>query len=351
MSVRGLDLLSWATAVKTAPYEKKVLSYSARQFEMISYARCEYLWSYGGKMALITRNLLNAVARSSYTVFIADAELPNKIKNFATRMKLLSIVSVPFGLVDLKTIVYKTFNSLSLSDHEGLAMAALSFTMTAADVFDSVTTFVNSLLVVMARTPIGLFSSLGLPLGYLISGTGTVSRTIQIAKAFSLFRNINSEAIPDISNRSKADIRKYLVEKLGIAREENLINLLSCGQMDQSVREKIERLKERSKAIILRLIPKDVMHDFDKLFALFEVESDKPFTDKEAIAVHDNLTRICLQLQKKMSLDLLGIAANLIIISALALFSMGITSAWPFLLMALAFTIRLFMLVYQENKN
>jgi len=51
-----------------------------------------------------------------------------------------------------------------------------------------------------------------------------------------------------------------------------------------------------------------------------------------------------------MTVGALGLLANLTVISALVLFSIGTAGARPFVLMAMAFVIRLISLIYQDQK-
>lgn len=182
--------LQAATGNDVANIQKRSLP---NRYKILSYSTCEHLWSYLGKIVLLIRSLLNIAIRNSYIIAAAGKNFPQTVKDTITRMKLFSIVSVPFSLVNLDSTVRKIFNSFLLNDREGMALSTLSFTIIAADVIDSVTTFINASLALSSANPIGIFSALGLPLGFTMSGLGTISRTIQVAKAANLYRNIDKE--------------------------------------------------------------------------------------------------------------------------------------------------------------
>ena len=74
---------------------------SEHRFQVLSYAEWEHLWSYVGKVGLLTRNALNAIARSPYMLFFTGSSSPCKIKSVVTHLKLLSVVNIPFNLVEL----------------------------------------------------------------------------------------------------------------------------------------------------------------------------------------------------------------------------------------------------------
>jgi hypothetical protein len=312
-------------------------------------AQFEHFWSYGGKVLLITRNVLNAVAKSSTAIYIAGADLPLRIKSIITRLKLFAIVGVPSSLMDLKSVVQKIFNSFRLQDAEGVALATLSFSIIAADAFDSVTTFANAMFALTLSTPFEIFAATGMPIAAMINGFGTISRTIQVAKGCNLYRNLNPDHLE--KHKSVAAMKAYLAKSVGVDKEDaELVKLLSEGHQDKALMDKIEKLKEKKKAIILRSIPKEAIPDFEKLFALLDSKTDEIFSEQEIASITSNIKNIRQHLKKKVNVDLLGILANLISISALVLFFLGIMNPLPFLMLALAFTIRLLALNYQESK-
>lgn len=318
-AVHSLDNTSFA---KTLPVR------GVNKFKNLSYAECEHFWSYAGKLNLLLRNFLNASARSPMIVFFAGNAFPCTVKSLVTRMKLLSMISVPFSLVDVTSIFKKINNSLLINDKEGVGLSSLSLMMTISDAVDSFSTFINSLLIVTKGNPIQIFSLLGLPLGFIIAGTGTVSRTIYIAKALNLYRNIQPEHFFKIGYIDKSVLKKELEAMIGI---DNVSN-------------------EQKKAIVSRLIPKDAMPAFEQLVSMLEANDGSVFSEQELDEVFKCLANIRKDLEKKMKIDIAGIFANLLVISALVLFSIGVSNAHPFLLMGTAFTIRLISLAYQDQK-
>ncbi len=320
---------------------------AVKKFTKVSFEKSKHLWSYGERILLISRNVLNSIARSSP---LANTNLPNKIKTVVTHMKLASIIGVPFNLVDLISTTQKIFKSLLINDIEGIGMGTLSFTITAADALDSVTTFVNSLLTVVGNNPIEILTLIGLPTAFVIIGTGTVNRTIQIAKTIHLYKQINPHIFAQKGTTNK-ELRKTLEKCFGIEKEENLIKLLSEGQMNPTLLKKVEKLKEKQKAIILRSVPKDAMKAFERIFAMLDAENNDPFTDQEITEINQNLNDIRSHLQKKLGVDAVSLLANLITLSALVLLAIGITGPLPFILLAIASLLKLLVAIYQEYKN
>ncbi len=196
----------------------KKTNQTTNRFCPITFAQCEHAWSYIGKIAILSRHLMNAAANQQHLVSWSDADFPHRIKNISTHLKLLSIVSVLFSLADLISTAQRIFKSFLLKDKEGVALGALSFVIIAADTFDSITTFVNSALSIASLPPIEAFSAIGLPIAFAVAGMGTLSRAIQIAKALHLYLSI------DQSNDKLILERKMKIEGLGILANLSIIS-------------------------------------------------------------------------------------------------------------------------------
>ncbi len=250
----------------------------------------------------------------------------------------------------MKALVQKISKSFVINDREGAAMGSLSFAITAADAIDSVSTFVNSILAVTARASIEILSAIALPLGLGISVTGTFSRSIQMAKAFSLYQKIHVSHFSEERYTNKALFKQDLEEGLGVSEEQKLIDLLCFGPMNQDILESVEKLKEKKKSIFLRSMPKEATKDFEKIFSLLDAKGSESLTDDEFEAALEGIKNIQSHLEKKMTIGALGILANLTVITALVLFSIGTAGARPFVLMAMAFVIRLISLIYQDQE-
>ncbi len=319
------------------------------QLASTAYAKCEKFWSYGGKIALIGRNLLNAAARSPLIISRTSPNFPNNVKVIVTHMKLLSIISIPFNLVDLSDIVKRVYKSFLIKDSEGLAMASIAFTLTAADTFDATTTFVNSLFSVL-KINTQILAAAGLPIGFTIVGIGTVSRIIHIAKTVFLHKKISPGNFSLIENKNRLIFKKEFEKILGIGELETIIKDLSQGKIDPPTLKRLQSLTEKKKSIIQRMIPKNAAESFENIISLLNCNKDKDFTDQEIKIIFQHLDVIRTHLEKKLYVEVLGLVANIFVISALVLFSIGNATALPFLLMAIAFAIRLSNLFYQNQK-
>lgn len=149
----------------------------------LSQVNWEHVWSYGGKVVILSRNLLTAAAMNSRVLQVAGHNFPHQVKYLSTQMKLSAIVGIPFALRDLVRLGQK------IAKGEGVLLNSLAFTITAADVVDSITTFVNAVLTLTIQKPNQTLASWGMPLGFTMASLGTASRAIKI------YRGNNSKVV------------------------------------------------------------------------------------------------------------------------------------------------------------
>lgn len=320
------------------------------RFQIPTYSNGEYIWSYLGKINAIARNLLNASARIHPLLKITGKNYVGVVRNLTTHMKLFSLFTVIFSWNGINSVSKKIFNGLSHRDKEAVLLGTLSFTIITVEIVDSLTTFINNGLTVISANSIAAFSTLGLPIAYLMSGLGIISRTIQIAKTSNLYRHINKEILSN-ENVNQDLIKKFLEKKLGINEELKFLLSLPVDQLSNTQLKKIEVLKEKNQAAILRSAPKAAVEDLEKLLALIEKNPlEETLSKAQLNLIFKTLENVQLELKKKVKNDVLGLVASLISLAATILLTIGSISFWPFLLLALAVSIRLSSVIYQNKK-
>lgn len=299
-----------------------------------SYRQCENVWKYGGKISLFARNLLNSIARSSYAVN------PSSLKNVATHLKLLSIVSIPFSFVDLHALKLKIQQSLFKKDPQEFSLLLLSFTLTAADLLDSASTFTNTALILSSQRSMKLLSSMSLMFGFFLTGGGTIYRTFQIASALSLHHKV------------KDSFSASLKEKQNLIHQLETILKMPWEDISHSFSSfhASTLLKEQNKIEPSRFFSKEVLLEVEKLVGIIFESKSSSLSSQELENVFKGLLTIESHLEKKIQVELIGIMANLFAFSALTFFAMNVATSLPFSLMALAMAIRLLSLTYQEQK-
>lgn len=195
---------------------RKSSSESVFTVSMPSYSQCEHAWGYIGKMAILTRSLLNAASKTESIVQRLGDGFPVRVNQITIRMKLLSLVSVPFGLVDLKGMVEKTAKSLQEGEWITGMTTMLSISIVICDLFDSTMTFLNNSLTVLGKTPFQFNAPLDMPLAFYMSGMGIFNRSIQILRTYRVFRKVNEESLKN------PDAVKVIKQSIGIPQDKKL---------------------------------------------------------------------------------------------------------------------------------
>lgn len=331
---------------KSAVALEETSSFSKR-FKQIS-STFESSWSYIGKILLATRHFLNGASRDVDAIAIFGKNFTQGIANNVIRLKLFSIVSVPFGMKDTYGVFEKIIAGLNLKDVEGVALNSLSITIILADVVDSITTFLNAASTLIVGSSIQAFASLGLPLGFTIPGVGTISRTIQVVKSLGLYKNVQDQLLNN-KNVNKDSLKAFLESTLGISKELKELLAVPKDQLSSEQKEQIEILKEKSKQAILRSATPDIVNDLEDLLRFVDMEINSDSLENQR-HVEKILNRIQNQLLRKVKTHLFGIIANLFSLAALSLFAVGFASSLPFFLLSVSFAIRLLGVMHQNNK-
>jgi hypothetical protein len=280
-------------------------SYSQPPLVQRLYRKSEHAWSYLGKIVLLSRHLLNATVKTCHRLTLSCHQLDTKVVAAIVRLKLLSIVGVPFTLFDMRATAGKIFKSLQAKDAEGVALGSLSFVVMSGDVVDSLATFINAVCGVAANTSVPLLSAIGMPLAFGLVGLGSLSRTIQMAKTYALYKNLKGQDL-----------------------------------------QELWKLKEKSREALLRSAPAPVVAEIEKLLAL--LQPGKQLTVEEAQELLKGLDRIRLKLMKKMGIDVANLVANLLTFVGLSLFFTPLPPVAPFIFLAASLGLKLATLAFQD---
>ncbi|MBA2727674.1 MAG: hypothetical protein H0U49_05825 [Parachlamydiaceae bacterium] len=320
-------------ATKQIPFQNR--------FRILSYDQCEHAWRYLGKISITVRNLLTAATKVPEILAVTGENFTAKVKNISNHLRLFAIVSVPFSLFDMTSAVQKIYKSFQLDDLNGVALGTLSFSIISTDLFDSISTFVNATFALAEFEPIQILSVLSLPLPIALASMGTVSRSVQITNAYRLHKLVCDKLLSKSTYGIKAALKEFLIENLSTDEGSAA---LSMGK------EQKYEISEKKKAAILRFAPKAVTDELEKLLAIVNRQTGVPFTNQQHVQIEKSIDIIQFHLQKKIVLEGIGISANLIILFALGLFTVGATGPIPNLLIALAFIIRFISVLYQDLK-
>jgi hypothetical protein len=173
-----------------------------QQNSNFTFAKCARVWSYGGKVVIVARNILFAASRNCNISILAKV-CPCHLKKTVTYLKFFSIVGVPFDIADLKGVAQKTFKDWQTGEKKvDVALGLLIVTVIAVGIFDSITTFVNAVLSVNKSPEVLSWASL--PCAFFMVGGGTVNRSVQILRAYHK-RNVETNEKRELQRKMAFD--------------------------------------------------------------------------------------------------------------------------------------------------
>lgn len=308
--------------------------------ENLSYDAYQSASSYTSRVTSLVRSILNVVAANAS---MAGTRAADKLREISLHLKFVSIVSVPFTLVSMCSSAKKIFRNICTRDGEGFSMNSLSFSIMAADIVDTMTTFVNTSLTVANSSPIHAFVVIGSPLGFFICGAGVLTCSYRVAKAARLYFALNPETLLE-GNNKKARLEKAL----GIRADAKKIRRSNEGTVQLSEGEKT-RLAERKIAVMKRHIPEEVQKELNAVFEVLDKKT--PLTASEKIAMKQKLDKIRASLRKKMFVDTVNLVTFSVALIALSFFYVeGGYALWfaGYLLVTFVSAVRLGMLMYGD---
>lgn len=291
------------------------------------YDKVDQVWSYLGKTTLLTRQVLNATLRTCYLVSLC-CRTKEQIQRVIARLKLFSIVGVPFTVSSIQATAEKVFKGYHNRDREGVLLGSLSLVIMSTDFVDSLATFTNAVLALFEKPPVKLLSDLGMPIAFGLTTLGGFSRTMQLLNTHRLYRELHG--IQGGRNGLTENLKSYLNEKLGVTELES--------------KTEVQKLLARKRASLLRQAPASAVKELDMLAAKLSDPQSK-LTQEE---IKDSLNKVASSLKKKMIVDAGNLFASMLTFVALCLFFTAAPAVMPFLLLATSYSLRLGFLAYQD---
>jgi hypothetical protein len=298
-----------------------------------AYESCEQAWAYLGKSLLAARHAMNATIRSGRWIAIGCKDI-KRIQTAVIRLKLFTVLSIPFSAVSLPSLIAKIGQNVRWKDVEGTFLASLSFGLVATDMFDSLTTFVNALLQTFSYPTVGWISTMGAPLAFSMTAMGSLSRSIRLTRLGEFHRELEKELINKMSNRLLPDeelhemVKDYLEAKLGAFEE---------GRLQSQKNEAAMERKTNAKTVAM----------LKELKALFQTNSQ--LTDEETKRVLAILKKIKSTVREEMGIQAVYLFTNILNGIAVALFFVPTLPPLPFILLGISILTRLAIQFYQDH--
>jgi hypothetical protein len=303
------------------------------------YDDCEHAWDYLGKIVPIVRACLNAAINSAQFVASASTKAVKNMRTAIPCLKLFSIISIPFTCVSLVKKVEAIIKDIWIRDIEGILLDGLSVTILAIDLFDTLTTFVNATLAA-ASIPFQILAEVAMPIAYILSGLGIVSRTIQIGKTAYLYYQLHTGLLSHGEWKSRAELKEFLENLLTEPAANDPTNKQECDEREAKI--------ARKHASLLRSSSANVIAELSQMLETVQSNTVETLSPEEVALFSQKLQSIQWALWKKTAINLCSILANTVTISALILFSVGTQGSLPFVLVGTAFVIRLAIRVYED---
>lgn len=316
------------------------------------FTKTEKIWSYLSLAGAFARSSLNASIRIFNRFGLGCRNLDGRITNIITHMKLMSFISLPFGISSVISASQKVFRSIQLRDGEGIALSSLSFVIITKDLIDTLGTAVNTVRTLTNLAPVAFLSALGTPFGFSLSALGSISRIIQIVKTQSLAKAIFQNVDVSADSKEKVDaLRKFAIERLDITDKEKA-QLLDPKEAADSPANKalIERLLVVKEAALLRAAPPEAVKE---LKAILEIlKSGAALSVEEAQDVAIRLDKVLFSLSKKTKLDVAYLLCNILTLIGLSLLHVAaVPAALPFCFIATSFLLRILCHIYQDTQT
>lgn len=328
-----------------------------------AFATCDKISQYLTKTLYFTRGVLNASLRTCYRYSLGGKGLDIKVNSAITHLKVFSIIGIPFSIAAIPDAAKHIYKNVKLRDKEGSALASLSFVLLTADLFDSVSSVINSGLTLASKVPIGILSSIGMPLSFGLVGLGTVVRSIKLAKTQLLYRKLQKEVFVSVDHKNPNDkqiyraLSKFLDKNLGVPekkmkRLKNLYEKLDKMSEKEIIHEieiiqkEFDRLKALSRAKLLRSASPEVVEKFEQIFDI--IKQNKAMTPDQTKEILDKLDGIVSKLKKKMAIDVGNLIANAFSLVGLCLLLTVAPAALAFVFFAAAALLRILLLAYHD---
>jgi hypothetical protein len=291
----------------------------------ILYQAAEQAWGYAGKSLIISRNIMNAGLRSGLWSSLGGTGTVLKIQTAITRSRLFSIINLPFNSVSISAQAAKIKQSLGRSDNEGLGLGLLTLAILIGDSIDSLATVANAALDTFFSTTSPLISAIGLPLGFAINGMGSISRGIRLYHLEQARRGLENERFMKSGSIMKPEEIRSSVSTY----------LNGLGLNDPNQRIVLERHTTSGAANLLK-----ELND--------SLNQDAVFDEKRAAKVLETLHQINGSLRKEITVQTAYAVTNLLIFTSLCLMLASVTLELPFILLAVSWSARLILQVYQD---
>lgn len=165
-------------------------------------------WEYTDSTLGLASNLMSIILEScGQTCKWISKKTNRAIQKTVLHLDLLSIINLPGKIVSIPKKIQKVWESFHWKDHEGAILATMSVTLFMGNMFDTLTSLVNTTLEVLSRKTVGWISKIGLPLAISLAGVDMGLDCTSFYKRFKFRREFNQKVIKKIQEMENSSAK------------------------------------------------------------------------------------------------------------------------------------------------
>lgn len=271
-------------------------------------------WACLEKAFGVAKNTFNTRIQLRSTLPLKDKHAEGMTKSIQG-MKLFAFLNLPLNALHLPATAKDIVESVKLKDAEGAVLAAMTFTILTADMFDSATDVVNAALFFSGKSALGgVFAVVGLPVVIGMIGLSAISKGVQLWNLSKFDREISQLMADKVKEENPQETRQAVLEFLN----DKLGRLSRKTSRDQG---------EKTVELLLGLKKK--------------LEENENLQQKEIAEIGKAMKKIRSSIGENKKANKWSLVAFSVMLVAFGLFFAAVPMAIPFAMLAVGFAIRL----------
>jgi len=239
------------------PTTPQIPSKKFRPFQIKpSFNQIKKAWEYARSVMGVCKNIMSTLLQTEKWVSTKNDILFRKI---IYRIGLINIVNLPINISYIPSKVQKIWDQINLKDNEGAVLAGLSFGLFMGNIFNTVTSFINTSIEALSLRRIRWISPMGLPLVVALIGVDIAIDTKNLYQLFKFRREFDREIIKKTQDQQcspeelQGIITPFLEKNLGVnqtsnisLRKENVLERKTTTKVVAQFRELSNLIKENN---------------------------------------------------------------------------------------------------------
>lgn len=286
-------------------------------------------WEFTDEIVGLSSNAMSTIARAGRWI---SCQAKSALKHTSLHLDLLSVVNIPINITKIPSKIQKIWNSIEWKDREGAVLAAFSFSLFIGNMFDTLTSFVNTVLEVLSHQTVGWISAIAEPLSLALIGLDLALSGKRIYHLFKFHHQFHRDVI------KKSQHMQCSTEELQGLVTPFLERNLGIDKTGEPSLLKTKILKRRTSG--------KVVSQFKNLLTIIKANENQPETKHKEISTR--LKTITKLLKKEELTEGISIVSSIIASIAVSLFLTSTASIVSFSLLTVSASIGLALKIYDE---